>query len=96
MLDRSDNRPPPPDIRYPQSTEIAPGTILAAIIAAFLVIGIVVYSVGQPPQANVQPRPETTGRSEPAPVPPVIRPPANPNAIPPAKPFEEPRLPPVR
>lgn len=75
MFDRSDNRPEPTDFQNPQTDEVAPGVILAAVIAAFLVIGIVVYSIvsiGPPPQANVQSPPETTGRSVPAPALPVI------------------------
>jgi hypothetical protein len=98
MSDRSDNRPQPSEVRYPprSADDFGLGAIIAAIIAAFLVIGIVVYSIltmSQPPQANVQPPPETTGHNEHAPIPPVVRPPADPKTIPPLRPLD---APPVR
>jgi hypothetical protein len=86
----SDRTHPP---RAYASQEMSMGAVIGTVAAVLLVIGIVVYGMiwSEPQRAGVTPLPETTGRSERAPVPPAIQLPVSPRTTPQGTPLEEPR-----
>jgi hypothetical protein len=75
------------------SQEMSMGAVIGTIAAVLLVLGIVVYGMirSEPQRAGVTPLPETTGRSERAPVPPATQLPVSPRMTPQGMPPQEPR-----
>ncbi len=89
-LARRDMNAPPRIDERPRMEE-RPGWVVPAIVGALLLTGFLVFAMsGDRTRTATTPTPETTGRSERAPVPPSL-PPANPNATTPQAAPEAPR-----